>query len=94
MTAVGRISIESPTAQVRAIFDAPEPTFRRWELHRFEDVSGVSGTGKIVEGVEFSNGKCAFTWMGEWPTVTVANSLDEVRRIHGHGGRTVVIYVD
>ena len=26
-------------------------------LRRLEDVSGVSGTGVVAEGVEFSNGK-------------------------------------
>lgn len=94
MTAVGRSSIESPTAQVRALFDVPKPEFRRWELHRFEDVSGVSGTGKVAEGIEFSNGKCAFTWLSEWPMVITADNLADIRRVHGHGGKTVVVYVD
>lgn len=30
---------------------------RRFELHREEDVSGVSGTGVVAEGVAFSDGR-------------------------------------
>ena len=30
-----------------------------FQLHRHEDESGVSGTGIVAEGVQFSDGKCA-----------------------------------
>jgi hypothetical protein len=34
-------------------------------LYRWEDVSGVSGTGVVAEGVRFGNGKCAVRkWSG------------------------------
>ncbi len=67
---------------------------RRFELHRKEDVTGVSGTGVVAEGVEFSTGWVALTWL------TVVNSLvfypriANVEHIHGHDGATRVVWLD
>ena len=60
-------------------------------LKRTEDESGVSGTGRIAQGFIFDNGKVALTWLSEHPSVTVYDSIGEVRAIHGHGGKTEVI---
>lgn len=59
-------------------------------LHRKEDESGISGTGRIAQGIVFDNGKVALTWLSEHPTVTVYDNLGEVRAIHGHSGKTEV----
>jgi hypothetical protein len=71
-----------------------ERGMRRFILDRVEDVSGVSGTGKVAEGVEFSTGKVAVTWVTEHRSTTVYDSMAEVEAIHGHGGRTVIKYLD
>ena len=60
-------------------------------LHRTEDESGVSGTGRVAQGFIFDNGKVAITWLSEHPSVTVYDSIGEVHAIHGHGGKTEVI---
>tara|TARA_B100001027_G_C15970235_1_gene199506 strand:+ start:34 stop:363 length:330 start_codon:yes stop_codon:yes gene_type:complete len=60
-------------------------------LHRKEDESGISGTGRIAQGIVFDNGKVALTWLSEHPTVTVYDNLGEVRAIHGHSGKTEVL---
>jgi hypothetical protein len=58
---------------------------RRFILLRVEDVSGSSGTGKVAEGVQASNG---------WVVVFFADSfkffpdIDTLMRVHSHGGRT------
>lgn len=57
-------------------------------LHRKEDESGISGTGRIAQGIVFDNGKVALTWLSEHPTITVYDNLGEVRAIHGHSGKT------
>jgi hypothetical protein len=63
-------------------------------LHRNEDVSGVSGIGVVAEGVEFSDGKVALRWItGEHRSTVMWDSVDSVERIHGHDGRTVVIWL-
>src|SRR5579872_1239536 len=48
-----------------------ERTPRRFVLVRHEDVSGVSGTGVVAEGVAFSNGVVALQWASEFPTSVV-----------------------
>jgi len=60
------------------------------------DVSGVSGTGVIAEGVEWSDGTVALHWRGRWPTTTVWDSggIDAVLAIHGHEGSTQIEWDD
>lgn len=67
---------------------------RRFVLVRSEDVSGVSGTGIVAEGIEFSNGKVAVSWLGELTSIEIHDSIENCIKIHGHGGRTTVSYKD
>jgi hypothetical protein len=67
---------------------------RRFRLIRTEDVSGVSGTGVVAEGVAFSSGKVALSWCSDLPTVTVYDSISDLERIHGHEGRTHIDWLD
>lgn len=63
---------------------------RVFDLIRHEDLSDVSGTGRVAEGIEFQNGKVALCWLGRYSSVNLYDSIDHVRHIHGHGGRTEV----
>ena len=65
---------------------------RNFVLVRYEDVSGISGTGTVVEGTLFSNGKIALTWLGSRPSVIVYDSIDDVLAIHGHNGATELVW--
>lgn len=69
---------------------------RRFELHRDQDVSGISGTGLVAEGVEFSDDCVVLRWMSEWPTSVVFHDkgMHAVEQIHGHGGSTRIVYLD
>jgi hypothetical protein len=67
---------------------------RRFRLIRTEDVSGVSGTGVVAEGVSFSSGKVALSWCSSVPTVTVYDAIGDLERIHGHEGRTRIEWLD
>jgi hypothetical protein len=69
---------------------------RRFELHRDEDVSGVSGEGVVAEGVILSSGKAVIEWLTEWPTSVVWHDrgLESVEHIHGHNGRTRIVWAD
>lgn len=67
---------------------------KRFVLERAEDVSGTSGTGVVAEGVVFSNGHVALSWLSPLATVTVSHSLDVLRRIHEHDGRTKVVFLE
>lgn len=70
---------------------------RRFELHRDEDVSGVSGTGVVAEGVAFSgDGPVALRWTSEWPTSVVFHDrgIKSLEAVHGHNGRTRIVWLD
>lgn len=74
----------------------PKPAFRRFELVRTEDVSGVSGTGVVALGVQFPDGTVVVRWnTGVQPASTVNHiDIDAVVAIHGHDGRTTVEWLD
>lgn len=69
---------------------------RRFVLQRHHDVSGVSGTGTVADGVEFPDGTVALRWRSEWPTSVVFHDrgVEAVEAIHGHGGNTQVVWLD
>ena len=71
------------------------PTYmRRFVFERFEDVGGMSGTGDVVEGVEFSNGWVALTWRTHLTSVCFYPNIKTAVAIHGHEGRTRLRWVD
>lgn len=72
----------------------PSDEPRRFHLIRHEDETGVSGTGVIVEGVEFTDGTVALRWRSEHTSTAVFASIGDVRAVHGHGGKTVVDWLD
>jgi len=69
---------------------------RRFELHRFADVTGVSGTGVVAEGVEFEDGVVCLHWMGQWPSSVVHydRGMESVEHVHGHEGNTRIVFID
>ena len=68
--------------------------FRRFLLCRYDDVSGVSGTGKVAEGVQFSTGKCVIAWLSTTPSVSIFDGVDELMAVHGHDGKTKLVWMD
>lgn len=67
---------------------------RRFQLHRNLDISGISGTGLVAEGVEFSDGRVAVHWLGDMPTTTAHDEMSWVEKIHGHQGATEIRFLD
>lgn len=66
---------------------------RTFELVRDVDVSGISGTGTVAEGVEFSDGRVAVRWIvGEHQSTVTWDGIDAVEAIHGHGGATRIVW--
>lgn len=80
----------TPPGQPR--HDDPRPFL----LVRDEDPTGVSGTGAVAQGVEFADGTVALRWMTDWPTSVVFHDegLRSVVKVHGHGGKTRVVWVE
>lgn len=65
---------------------------RTFKLVRSKDLSGVSGTGEVAEGVEFDIGKVVICWTSKYHSVSVFDTLHELEMIHGHEGATKVVF--
>jgi hypothetical protein len=65
---------------------------RCFVLQRDEDESGISGTGIVAEGVVFSNGVAVVNWLTEWKSTAVYKDIESVEKIHGHNGKTKIVY--
>lgn len=69
-------------------------TMRRFRLIRYVDVSKVSGTGNVAEGIQFSDGSVAVRWISRTPCTAVWDNIDALLAVHGHGGKTEVEWID
>ncbi len=67
---------------------------RRFQLRRYHDESGVSGLGIVAHGVEWGDGKVATHWNFDITHTDVWDSMDHMISVHGHGGATVVEWID
>lgn len=67
---------------------------KRFTLQRNEDITGVSGTGKVAEGVLFSTGWVALTWLTDINSLVFYPDIKNVEHIHGHGGATKIVWLD
>lgn len=65
---------------------------RYFKLVRDQDETGISGEGIVAEGVEFSNGMCAMSWLTAMHSVAVYPNVRQLEAIHGHNGRTRVVF--
>jgi Ca2+-binding RTX toxin-like protein len=69
-------------------------SMRRFHFERIIDVSGTSGCGVVAEGVIFSDGKVALEWFGKHSSTNLYNNLSDVEYIHGHEGKTKIVFDD
>jgi hypothetical protein len=58
-------------------------------VRRHADVSGVSGTGIVAEGVQFAR-HCVVVWNSKLDSIEITPDVDTFLKIHGHDGKTVV----
>lgn len=65
---------------------------KTFQLVRTEDVTGVSGTGVVAEGVVFTDGTAAMRWKTGTASTAVYESIDDVQAIHGHDGATKIVF--
>jgi hypothetical protein len=67
---------------------------RRFLTYRTTDVSGISGTGIVAEGVQFHTGQCVLCWRTDKSSIAVYGSIEELELIHGHEGATKIVWLD
>ncbi len=86
----------SGVGEVREFLDGVFSPTATFVLRRMVDVSGVSGTGVVADGVLFPDGKAVTRWRPGLVGVAqtcVWDSVQHVRRVHGHGGATRLEFV-
>lgn len=67
---------------------------RTFKFNRIKDLTGKSGTGYVVEGVQFSDGRVVLRWISDTSSIVIYNNIDEAIEIHGHEGATVLEWDD
>jgi hypothetical protein len=67
---------------------------RRFVLDRTTDVSGISGTGVVAEGVVFTDGSVVLRWTVALKSTALYENVGDLVDIHGHDGRTHLRWVD
>lgn len=67
-------------------------------LQRWEDVSGLSGTGIVGEICEYSDGRCVMRWVATHEdgtpmprSIVIYDNMADLIAIHGHGGASEVV---
>lgn len=53
-------------------------------LDRSNDVAGVSGVGRVAEGVQFEDGQCILRWYNTG-SVTLFHTLADLEKVHCQG---------
>lgn len=53
----------------------------------------MSGVGDVAEGVVFSDGTAVIRWTSVHRSTAVYADIDELAAIHGHDGRTKVVFL-
>jgi hypothetical protein len=67
---------------------------RRFHLLRHQDISGVSGTGIVADGVIWPDGTASLRWRGERPSTVHWDRIADAKAVHGHGGATEIVLDD
>ncbi|MFH9403294.1 hypothetical protein ACH4JS_26615 [Streptomyces sp. NPDC017638] len=67
---------------------------RRFHLQRTTDITGVSGTGRVADGVLWPDNTVSIRWRGERPSTVSWGSLADAEAVHGHGGHTRIVWDD
>ena len=73
-------------------FNDPPP--RRFKIIRHMDVSGVSGVGRVADGIQFWTGQCVICWRTDKSSIAMYDSLGDLEHIHGHDGSSEIEWID
>jgi hypothetical protein len=68
---------------------------KTYYLCRSEDVSGKSGTGRVAQVAEFDDGAAVLHWSANTNSCGVSStevfaSIEDLLKVHGHEGRTIL----
>ena len=72
-----------------------EPTAPRlFHLQRDTDITGVSGTGRVADGVLWPDGTATLRWLGDRASTVHWDRIGDAKAVHGHGGATRIVLND
>jgi hypothetical protein len=66
----------------------------RFYFQRDEDVSGISGTGRVADGCLWTDGAVSIRWRGEARSFVNFEEFAKSLQVHGHGGKTRLVWLD
>jgi hypothetical protein len=76
-------------------------TTTTFTIQREQDITGISGTGHVADGVVFPDGTTVVRWLdlggpaaerGVRPTTVVFESIAAVEALHGHNGASRIVF--
>lgn len=67
---------------------------RRFHLQRDTDITGVSGTGRVADGVLWPDGTVSLRWRGDRPSTVHWDRVADAEHVHGHHGATRIVWDD
>jgi hypothetical protein len=67
---------------------------RRFYIQRDVDVTGASGTGRVADGVLWSDGSASVRWRGEHASVVFWDRFESALWVHLHGGASRIVWLD
>ncbi len=67
---------------------------RRFHLERDTDITGVSGTGCVADGVLWPDGTATLRWRGSRASTVHWDKVADAEAVHGHGGHTRIVWDD
>jgi hypothetical protein len=65
---------------------------RLFTLERDADITGVSGTGTVADGVAWPDGTVSIRWRGDRPSTVSWDCLEHAEFVHGHHGATRFVW--
>jgi hypothetical protein len=92
-----------PDHQGACVHAQGSPVLRGFTLVRDIDVTGISGTGVVAQGVVFDDGSVVVRWLdagvseinrlaGVRPTTVMHENIGSVLALHGHNGATKIVW--
>ncbi len=68
----------------------------RFFMERREDETGISATGRVLEGVLWQNGQVTVQWRPPMSTITIYKNFQTFLKIHvtSHPSKNVVVFID
>ena len=64
---------------------------RDFQLDRVKDIAGISGTGLVAEGIEFTDGQVVLRWYNTG-AITIFKNMQQLRQVHCAGKHTRIIH--